>query len=80
VTYGVQAEPFGIFARLTGDNGRSWSEPITLRDDGGGRDICYNRSVERTDGNVVTIYNFCDKGTGPERYIAATIWDPGHRV
>jgi hypothetical protein len=78
VTYGVRAKPFGIFARLSGDNGNTWSGPITLRDDGGGRDIGYTRSVERTDGQIVSIYYFWDKTTGPERYIAATIWDPGH--
>jgi len=36
----------------------------------------YPRSVERHDGKVVTIYYFWDRKTGPERYIAATIWDP----
>ncbi len=31
----------------------------------------------RNFGKVVTVYYFWDKKTGPERYIAATIWDPG---
>jgi hypothetical protein len=29
-----------------------------------------------SDSRVVTVYYFWDKRTGPERYIAATIWDP----
>ena len=49
---------------------------LVLRDGGGGRDLGYPRSVQRSDGKVVTFYYFWDKKTGPERYIAATIWDP----
>ncbi len=77
LTYGRRAPPFGIFARLSRDQGRTWSPPITLRADGGGRDLGYPRSVQRPDGKVVTIYYFWDERTGPERYIAASIWDPG---
>jgi hypothetical protein len=76
LTYGNRAKPFGIFARLSHDAGKSWSRPIVLRADGGGRDIGYPRSVQRADGKVVTVYYFWDQRTGPERYIAATIWTP----
>jgi hypothetical protein len=76
LTYGLRAKPFGIYARLSRDGGKTWSEPICLRDDGGGRDLGYPRSVQRSDGRVVTVYYFWDKKTGPERYIAATIWRP----
>jgi hypothetical protein len=77
LTYGNRAKPFGIFARLSGDGGKTWSQPITVRDDGGGRDIGYPRSVQRSDGKIVTVYYFWDEKTGPERYIAASIWTPG---
>jgi hypothetical protein len=77
LTYGRRAEPYSIRARLSGDGGRTWGEEVTLRGDGGGRDLGYPRSVQRPDGKVVTVYYFWDKKTGPERYIAATIWDPG---
>jgi hypothetical protein len=76
LTYGLRAKPFGIYARLSSDAGKTWSDPITLRDDGGGRDLGYPRSVQRPDGKVVTIYYFWDQTTGPERYIAASIWAP----
>jgi hypothetical protein len=76
LTYGRRAEPFGIFARLSKDGGKTWTGPICLRDDAGGRDLGYPRSVQRPDGKVVTVYYFWDKRTGPERYIAATIWAP----
>jgi len=74
--YGYRAQPFGIRARLSGDRGRSWGDAIALRDDGGGRDLGYVRSVLRTDGKVVAVYYYQDR-SGPTRYLAATIWDPG---
>jgi hypothetical protein len=74
LTYGRRAKPFGIFALLSRDAGKSWSKPIVLRADGGGRDLGYPRSVQRPDGQIVTVYYFWDKQTGPERYIAASIW------
>jgi hypothetical protein len=76
LTYGHRAKPFGMFARLSSDGGKTWSGPIALRDDGGGRDLGYPRSVQRPDGRVVTVYYCWDAKTGPERYIAATIWTP----
>jgi hypothetical protein len=74
--YGYRARPFGIRARTSGDLGRTWSEAISLRDDGGGRDLGYVRSVVRSDGKVVAVYYYQDQ-SGPTRYLAATIWDPG---
>jgi predicted neuraminidase len=76
LTYGYRAAPFGIRARLSDDGGRTWGPEYLLRDDGGGRDVGYPRSVQRPDGKVVTIYYFHDTPKG-ERYVAATIWDPG---
>ncbi|HEV3023062.1 MAG TPA: sialidase family protein, partial [Pirellulales bacterium] len=75
ITYGVRSQPFGMRARLSGDDGRTWSEEIMLRSDGGGRDLGYPRSVERPDGKLVTVYYFNDDPR-ETRYIAATIWDP----
>jgi BNR repeat-like domain len=76
LVYGYRAQPFGIRARLSGDLGRSWGDAILLRQDGGGRDLGYVRSVVRPDGKVVAVYYYQDR-TGPTRYLAATIWDPG---
>lgn len=75
--YGRRAKPFGIFARLSSDQGRTWTDAIVLRDDGGANDVGYPRSVLRPDGKVVAVYYYNDR-TGPSRYLAATIWDPGH--
>ena len=76
ITYARRDVPYGMRARISKDNGRTWSYPIILRTDGGNWDIGYPVSVQRTDGKVVSIYYYWDEETGPERYIAATIWDP----
>jgi len=74
LTYGYRAAPYGIRARLSNDNGRSWGDEILLRADGGGRDLGYPRSAQRSDGKIVTVYYFHDEPLG-DRYIAATIWE-----
>jgi hypothetical protein len=75
ITYGVRAKPFGIRAKLSSDQGQTWGPELLLRDDGGGRDLGYPRSVQRMDGKVVTLYYF-NHDPNQTRYIVATIWDP----
>jgi len=75
LTYGCRAAPYGIRARLSADGGKTWGEEITVRGQGGGRDLGYPRSAQRSDGMIVTVYYFQDEPDG-DRYIAATIWDP----
>lgn len=75
ITYGYRSEPYGIRARLSSDQGQTWSKEIMLRADGGWWDLGYPRTVERPDGKIVTVYYFNDSKE-QERYIAATIWDP----
>jgi hypothetical protein len=75
LTYGYRAEPYEIRARMNSDGGRTWDRERIVRGNGGGRDIGYPRSVQRSDGKIVTVYYFHDEPLG-DRYIAATIWDP----
>jgi hypothetical protein len=75
LTYGFRDVPYGIRARISKDEGATWSEEIMLRTDGGNWDLGYPRSVQRSDGSVVTVYYFND-AEDKERYIAATIWKP----
>ncbi|MDA1257680.1 MAG: exo-alpha-sialidase [Chloroflexi bacterium] len=75
LTYGYRDAPSGIRAVLSTDDGETWGQEIVLRADGGNHDIGYPRSVQRRDGQVVTVYYFNDSPEG-ERYIAATIWKP----
>ena len=79
LTYGYRRSPYGVRARLSGDNGRTWSPDIILRDDGRLWDLDYARTVQRADGKLLTAYYFND-ATQKERYIAATIWDAGKRA
>ena len=75
LTYGWRNAPYGIRARISGDDAVSWGEEIVLRDDGAGWDLGYPRTIQRADGKCVTIYYFNDKQR-KERTIARTIWDP----
>ncbi|MDX2035329.1 MAG: sialidase family protein [Isosphaeraceae bacterium] len=76
LVYAIRKAPFGIYARMSTDEGKTWSPAYTLRDDGGGRDIGYVRAVQLPDGKVVAIYYY-HEGPDPSRYIACTIFDPG---
>jgi BNR repeat-like domain len=73
LTYGFRAKPFSIRARISRDQGRTWGDERILRTYGGGRDVGYPRTVQRSDGKLVTIYYFHDQPAS-YRYIAATIW------
>jgi len=75
LTYGFRGEPYGIRARISSDEGRTWSDDVVLRADAANWDLGYTRTVQRADGRVVTVYYYNDKQS-PERYIAATIWQP----
>ncbi len=75
LTYGFRAKPQGIKAHISGDNGKTWSDEIILRQDGLLWDLGYVRCVQRPDGKVVTIYYYCTEKI-PQQHIAATIWDP----
>jgi hypothetical protein len=75
LTYGYRHPPYGIRARVSGDQGKTWSDEYILRQDGANWDLGYPRTVQRGDGKLVTAYYFNDSGQ-KERYIAATIWDP----
>ncbi len=76
LTYGWRRPPYGIRARLSDDEGRTWAEEIILRHDGASWDLGYPRTVQRADGKCVTVYYYHHPDQ-PERYIACTLWDPG---
>lgn len=75
LTYGYRDVPYSIRARTSSDEGKTWSEDVILRQDGGNWDLGYTRSVQRPDGKVVTVYYF-NEAADAERYIGATIWTP----
>jgi hypothetical protein len=73
-----------IEARISEDEGATWSEEIILRDDYqvdayGDPDLGYCRMVQRPDGKLVTMYYWATP-EHPTHHIAATIWEPGTTV
>jgi hypothetical protein len=56
MTYGYRRAPFGNQARISEDHGRSWSEPITISDDGITQDLGYPSTVQLSDGSLLTVW------------------------
>lgn len=56
MTYGHRRPPFGNQARLSSDNGRTWSEAMVISGDGKGGDLGYPSTVELADGSLVTVW------------------------
>jgi len=75
VAYGYRSWPLGIRARISDDEGKTWSDEIVLRDDGNIWDLGYPRMMLRPDGKLVTIY-YHNTPQHPGPHIVATIWDP----
>ena len=56
MSYGHRREPFGNQARLSEDDGDSWSPAMTISSDGVGVDLGYPSTVELEDGSLVTVW------------------------
>jgi hypothetical protein len=75
ITYGYRAVPCGIRAKISTDFGKTWGPEIVLRRDGRNWDLGYSRTVQRSDGKLVTMYYYSTQ-ENPHQRIIATIWDP----
>jgi hypothetical protein len=75
LVYGFRDAPFGMRARTSADNGRSWSKDLILRDDAGMSDLGYPRTVLLDDGRALCVYYF-NHGAESDRYIAGTLFTP----
>lgn len=73
LAYGYRDAPYGMRARVSSDDGASWSEDLILRDDGGMSDLGYPRTVVRPDGKLLSVYYY-NYGDDQERFIAASIY------
>ncbi len=56
LTYGSRVEPFGIRAKISRDNGQSWSEEFFLTQDAPTWDHGYPATAQLPDGSLVTIW------------------------
>lgn len=56
MSYGYRRKPFGNLARVSDDEGLSWSEPLTISADGVGSDLGYPSTVELDDGSLLTVW------------------------
>ncbi len=63
MTYGYRKPPFGNQARVSDDDGRTWSEPLTISSDGLKGDLGYPSTVECDDGMLVTVWYEVLKGS-----------------
>jgi hypothetical protein len=52
----IIAAPFGNQARISSDNGQTWSEPVMISDDAISADVGYPSTVELADGSLVTVW------------------------
>jgi hypothetical protein len=56
MTYGHRRKLFGNQARLSSDNGQTWSEPMIISGDGIGGDLGYPSTVELGNGTLLTVW------------------------
>ncbi len=56
MTYGHRREPFGNQARISEDEGATWSGPLVVSGDGAGGDLGYPSTVELDDGSFVSVW------------------------
>jgi hypothetical protein len=58
---GYRRPPQGIHLYLSDDEGLTWSDPLILRNDGGGGDVGYPRAMQLEDGTVIATYYYHTK-------------------
>jgi sialidase-1 len=63
MTYGHRRKPYGNQARVSSDEGKTWSEPMIVSGDGAGGDLGYPSTVEIADGSLVTVWYEKMKGS-----------------
>jgi Neuraminidase (sialidase) len=56
MTYGHRRKPFGNQARVSDDDGRTWSDPVIVSGDGAGGDLGYPSTVQLADGSLLSVW------------------------
>ena len=73
MSYGYRRKPFGNQVRISSDHGATWSDPLTISDDGQGGDLGYPSTVECNDGSFVTVWYETMKGS-PNAQLRQARW------
>jgi Neuraminidase (sialidase) len=73
MTYSHRRAPLGNQARLSRDNGRTWSEPMVISSDGTSGDLGYPSTVELDDGSLLTVWYELMKGS-PRAVLRQARW------
>ncbi len=73
MTYGHRRPPFGNQARVSADEGASWSEPLAISVDGAGVDLGYPSTVELPDGRFLSVWYEALKGN-PHAVLRQARW------
>ena len=73
MTYGHRRQPFGNQARLSEDQGRTWSEPMVISGDGTSGDLGYPSTVQLHDGSLLTVWYELIEGS-PHAVLRQTRW------
>jgi hypothetical protein len=56
MTYGHRRAPYGNQARVSSNNGKTWSDEMIISGDGMGGDLGYPSTVELADGTLLTVW------------------------
>jgi hypothetical protein len=73
MSYSHRRAPLGNQARLSKDNGRSWSEAMIISGDGMFTDLGYPSTVELEDGSLLTVWYELMKGS-PRAVLRQAKW------
>ncbi len=63
MTYGHRRKPLGNQARVSSDEGRTWSEPMILSGDGNSGDLGYPSTVQLANGSLLSVWYELLKGS-----------------
>lgn len=77
MSYGHRRPPFGNQARLSGDGGTSWGEPLIISGDGINGDLGYPSTVQLDDGRLVTVWYESMKEPKGKAVLRQATWSLG---
>ncbi|MBI1371394.1 MAG: exo-alpha-sialidase [Phycisphaera sp.] len=72
-TYGYRRKPYGNQARVSSDGGITWTDPLTISDDGASGDLGYPSTAELADGSLFTVW-YERPASSPKAQLRAARW------